>query len=162
MSRAIPLYRGIETLSRQGDQFQWGGERLFEDGRFATPDGKAHFSAVRLSDRARSEDQYFVSTRRGKQFNSMIQRETDPLTGATRNDVLMSEEDARANALLDGEPIRLLSETGEFRGNVRIAPIKPRNLEVHWPEGSALLGEAGLDPESGEPDYNAVVRLVKG
>ncbi len=38
---------GIETLKAKGDQIQWGGPHLYADGRFATPDGKAHFSAVR-------------------------------------------------------------------------------------------------------------------
>lgn len=161
ISLAIPLYKGIETISKQGDQVQWGGQRLFEDGRFATPDGKAHFSVVALSARGRSDDLFLVSTRRGKQFNSMVQRETDPLTGASRHDVLMNAGDAEALSLFEGDAVRIVSETGEFRGNVRIAPIKPRNLEVHWPEGSALLGEGGLDKESGEPDYNAMVRVEK-
>ena len=46
IARAIPLYRGIETLKAKGDQVQWGGRTLYADGRFATPDGKAHFSPV--------------------------------------------------------------------------------------------------------------------
>jgi anaerobic selenocysteine-containing dehydrogenase len=99
-----------------------------------------------------------VSTRRGKQFNSMVQRETDPLTGAARHDVLMSREDAEALALADGQAVRLVSESGEFRGTVRVAPIKPGNLAVHWPEGNSLLSDA-LDQASGEPDYNAWVRV---
>jgi predicted molibdopterin-dependent oxidoreductase YjgC len=161
IARAIPLYDGIETLSKQGDSVQWGGPHLYADGRFATSDGKAHFSVVRLTERRRRDGLFLLSTRRGKQFNSMVQRETDPLTGASRYDVLMSQPDAWQLSLADGEPVRLVSERGEFRGNVRFAPIKPGNLEVHWPEGSVLLGEGGLDPESGEPDYNALVRVEK-
>ena len=46
IARAVPLYRGIETLAAKGDQFQWGGRTLFADGRFATADGKAHFTPV--------------------------------------------------------------------------------------------------------------------
>ena len=45
MARAIPLYRGIETLSAAGEQVQWGGPQLYADGRFATPDGKAQVHA---------------------------------------------------------------------------------------------------------------------
>lgn len=161
ISRAIPLYKGIERISKQGDQVQWGGQHLFEDGRFATPDGKAHFTVVPLTARGRSDAMFLVSTRRGKQFNSMVQREVDPLTGASRHDVLMNAGDAEVLSLSEGDTVRIVSATGEFRGNVRISSIKPRNLEVHWPEGSALLGEGGLDRESGEPDYNAVVRVEK-
>jgi hypothetical protein len=40
------------------------------------------------------------------------------------------------------------------------APIKPGNLEVHWPEGNVLLGNT-IDPDSLEPDYNAVVTIER-
>ena len=29
MSRAMPIYAGIEKLEREGQWVQWGGERLF-------------------------------------------------------------------------------------------------------------------------------------
>jgi len=73
----------------------------------------------------------------------------------------MSAEDARQLSLSDGDTVRLVSDTGEFRGRVRLAPIKPGNLEAHWPEGMALLSGSAVDPESGEPDYNATVRVEK-
>ncbi len=161
IARAIALYKGIETLAELGDSVQWGGERLFENGHFATPDGKAHFSVVSLPKRPPHEGFFHLSTRRGKQFNSMVQRESDPLTGASRHDVLMSKYDARNLSLAEGDPIRLLSESGEFRGQVKLAPIKPGNLEVHWPEGTALLSGDEVDNESQEPDYNAFVRVER-
>ncbi len=46
IARIEPRYAGIENLERKGDQFQWGGPHLFEDGRFATPSGRARFHAV--------------------------------------------------------------------------------------------------------------------
>jgi predicted molibdopterin-dependent oxidoreductase YjgC len=159
IARAVPLYAGIETLENAGDAIQWGGERLFADGHFATDDGKAHFCAVELPKRSRGVGLFAVSTRRGKQFNSMVQRDIDPLTGAARHDVFMSKKDARALEFSDGDPVRLRSETGEFRGDVKFAPIKPGNLEVHWPEGMPLLSGNAIDRESGEPDYNALVRV---
>ncbi len=161
IARAIPLYAGIEKLGRRGDSVQWGGETLFSDGRFATPDGKAHFAAVALPARKKRDGLFLVSTRRGKQFNSMVQREVDPLTDAARRDVLMSAADASRLSLADGAPIRLVSESGEFRGYVKLAPIKPGNFEVYWPEGTSLLSSTEIDPESREPDYNALVRVEK-
>jgi molybdopterin-dependent oxidoreductase alpha subunit len=161
IARAIPLYAGIENLGKAGDSIQWGGETLFADGRFATPDGKAHFAAVRLRSRGRRDGRFFVSTRRGKQFNSMVQRERDPLTGAARDDVLMSAADAGRLSLAEGTAIRLVSDSGDFRGRVKLAAIQPGNLEVHWPEGTSLLSAANVDPESREPDYNALVRVEK-
>lgn len=174
IARAVPLYAGIERLGAKGDQIQWGGPTLYADGRFATADGKAHFMPVRLrrddevvggvplppSRRASADDRSFIlSTRRGKQFNSMVQREVDPLTGARRDDVLISREDLERLGFEEGARVRLRSASGSFSGRLKIARIKPGNLEVHWPEGNALLPAAALDPDSMEPDYNARVTI---
>jgi predicted molibdopterin-dependent oxidoreductase YjgC len=162
IARAIPLYAGIEKLGKRGDSVQWGGETLYAAGRFDTPDGRARFATVGLPlAKPRGGDLFAVSTRRGKQFNSMVQRGVDPLTGAARQDVLMSADDARRQSFPDGTSIRLVSDSGEFRGFVKVAPMKPGNLEVHWPEGLSLLSPSNVDPESEEPDYNAVVRVER-
>jgi molybdopterin-dependent oxidoreductase alpha subunit len=158
IAAAIPLYAGIERLSKKGDQFQWGGERLFADGRFATPDGRAHFTAVPLKHVPTDADEFVVSTRRGKQFNSIVQRDVDPLTGAARKDILISADDLDRLGLTSGDRVRLRSAHGTFDGTLKTAAIRKGNLEVHWPEGNALLGTA-TDPESFEPDYNGVVTL---
>ena len=158
IARAVPLYAGIERLAAKGDQVQWGGPVLYADGRFGTPDGRAHFAVVSPRPRAREAGTYFVSTRRGKQFNSMVQQAVDPLTGAARDAVFISPGDAAALGLAGGARVRLASPHGEYEGRLFVAPMKPGNLEVHWPEGNALLGPE-LDPDSMEPDYNAVVTL---
>jgi molybdopterin-dependent oxidoreductase alpha subunit len=161
ISRAVPLYAGIEKLGRQGDQFQWGGARLFSDGHFATVDGKAHFTVSKLHQRGVRAGEFRVSTRRGKQFNSMVQHDKDPLTGALREDVLMSAEDAARLGTPAGARIRLVSRSGSFEGRVRIDEIKPGNLAVHWPEGNVLLSREEIDQASHEPDYNASCRVEK-
>ena len=110
--------------------------------------------------RLAADGRFFVSTRRGKQFNSMVQRDIDPLTGAGRDEILISEADlARAGPDAGGDRVRLRSATGTFEGRLRPAPIRDGNLEVHWPEGNVLLAGAPHDPESLEPDYNAVVTI---
>ena len=38
--------------------------------------------------------------------------------------------------------------------------IRPGNLQVHWPEGNVLIPYRRFDPDSGEPDYNAVVEAI--
>ena len=55
----MPLYAGIEGLKAEGDQMQWGGERLFADGRFATPDGRARFSAISAVAREKAGDAFY-------------------------------------------------------------------------------------------------------
>lgn len=159
IARTTPLYAGIETFAARGDQVQWGGRTLYADGRFATPDGKAHFAVVALSSTPKAAGAFAVSTRRGKQFNSMVQRDVDPLTGADRDDILMSDADMARLQLRDGAPVRLRSAGGTFDGKVKRAAIKPGNLEVHWPEGMPLLAGSAIDPESMEPDYNALVSI---
>jgi predicted molibdopterin-dependent oxidoreductase YjgC len=161
IARAVPLYAGIERLSRKGDQFQWGGPRLFADGVFHTPDGRARFSVVTPPDRRPGEGALFVSTRRGKQFNSMVQRARDPLTGAVREDVLMAPADAARFGIADGDRVRLTSSCGVYEGRARLDDVKPGNLEVHWPEANVLLSREEIDRSSREPDYNAVVRIER-
>jgi anaerobic selenocysteine-containing dehydrogenase len=165
IARAISLYQGIETLHAKGDQIQWGGRTLYSDGRFATPDGKARFSTIspRPNRRAHwSSAQYAVSTRRGKQFNSMVQRSVDPLTGAARDDIFISRDDLTRLALRSGDRVRLRSACGSFTGRVREASIRPGILEVHWPEGNTLLAAGTIDPDSLEPDFNAIVTIERG
>ena len=159
IARVVPLYEGIERLAAKGDQLQWGGRVLYRD-RFATPDGKAHFAAVTPRGRTPAEGTFFVSTRRGKQFNSMVQKAIDPLTGAARDAIFISAQDAERLGLMEGAAIRLASPHGLYEGRVFRAPIKPGNLEVYWPEGNALLGPE-IDPDSMEPDYNAVVTIER-
>ena len=170
IARAVPLYAGIETLARKGDEVQWGGPTLYEGGSFATPDGKARFFPVEpprgdasaAGPAARCTGASFLlSTRRGSQFNSMVWRERDPLTGAGRQEVLISEVDAVRCGVVERERVVLRSEWGTLELRVRLAPIKPGNLEVHWPEGMVLLPRGRLDPQSREPDYNARVVLEK-
>lgn len=102
-----------------------------------------------------------VSTRRGKQFNSMVQRAKDPLTGLQRDAILMNASDARDEGLEEGERIILVNEHGSMSGRVSIARLAPGNLQVHWPEAQVLIDRARRSPEAGIPDYNAVVRIER-
>lgn len=160
IARAVPFYDGIQRLQRKGDAFQWGGPRLCEGGRFGTEDGRAVFSVLVPPDLEVPAGRFRLSTRRGKQFNSMVQADRDPLTGTRRDAVLVAPEDAEALGLRDGDPVLLRSDVGEFRGRCFVAPIKPRNVQVHWPEGNVLIPRGVRDPVCGIPDYNAVVELI--
>ena len=159
IATAIPTYEGIQNLREKGDVFQYGGPRLCEGGLFPTPDGKARFSVVRPPDLDIPEGQFLLSTRRGKQFNSMIQGEVDPLLGAARHDVLLSEQDAAALHIQEGDPVAVSNDLGSYQGTVRFAPIRPRNVQIYWPEGNVLIRRGVIDPACEMPDYNALVRI---
>ncbi|KAF3883902.1 MULTISPECIES: FdhF/YdeP family oxidoreductase [Nostocales] len=161
IARVIPQYAGIQHLKEAGDQFQYGGAHLCFGWNFPTPDRKARFSVLAPQERMLPEGYFWVTTRRGKQFNSMVQERKDAITGAVRSAVLMNCVDAEKLGLQDGDEVILKNDIGEFRGQVYIAPVTPRNLQIHWPEGNVLLDKSKRSPEVGIPDYNAVVHLEK-
>lgn len=144
-----------------GDQFQYGGSHLCFGWNFPTPDGKARFTPLSPPQRDLPEGCFLVATRRGKQFNSMVQEKKDAITGAVREAVLISPVDAVGLGLKDGDTVILKNEVGEFKGRVYTAPIKPGNLQVHWPEGNILLDKNKRAREVAIPDYNALVRLER-
>jgi molybdopterin-dependent oxidoreductase alpha subunit len=168
LSLAVPAYEGIQHLSKAGDQVQWGGARLCEtqsgEGHsvtnFPTPDGRARFSVINI-DQHPATTKLKLSTRRGKQFNSMVHQSRDPLTGARREDVLMSKQDADRIGVEDGDRVLLRNSVGQMRGHCLIAPIAPGNLQVHWPEGNVLIQRGVSDPECGMPDYNTEVEIER-
>jgi anaerobic selenocysteine-containing dehydrogenase len=159
MERAMPMYGGIANLEREGQWVQWGGERLFTDGFTRMPGGRARFTPVRIPGIEIPPGKFYLTTRRGKQFNSMAHEKGDYLMGArTRQDVLMNPADAAALGVGDGAGIVLRSEVGEWTGIARLAPMKERHLQAYWPETNVLISRS-FDPISGEPDYNVMVSV---
>jgi molybdopterin-dependent oxidoreductase alpha subunit len=160
IATVVPAYAGVETLRATGDAVQWGGARLCDGGVFPTPDGKAHFTAVRPHDPQVPEGMFRLSTRRGKQFNTMVHAERDPLTGAMRDALFMNEHDAAGLGLADGTPVIVRSDHGELAARVHLAPVAPGNVQVFFPEGNVLLRGGRGDARSGVPDYNALVTVA--
>jgi molybdopterin-dependent oxidoreductase alpha subunit len=160
IAAAVPEYAGIEALAKEGDSFQYGGPHLCWGWKFPTADGKAHFSVVDARSAAVPDGWFVVSTRRGKQFNSMIQQSKDPLNHAVRESVLMNAIDASRLGLQDGDAVTLKSAAGQMRARVFVAPITPQNLQVHWPEGEVLIDRRRRSPEARIPDYNALVEVL--
>jgi molybdopterin-dependent oxidoreductase alpha subunit len=159
IAQLIPSYRGIERLRTQGDQFQWGGPRLCEGGAFPLPDGKARFELASLPERTLERGEFWLSTRRGKQFNSIVQAEVDALTGAARDHVLMHASDMVRLGVAQHQAVRVHSAHGEFRGRAFMAELTPGNVQMHWPEANVLLSAREHDPAGLVPDYNARVRV---
>lgn len=160
IARVVPEYAGIEQLHGTGDSIQIGGERLCTGGVFPLPDGRARFAVV-VPERHDVPDGHFVlSTRRGKQFNSMVWNDVDPLTGAGRDALFLAASDARALGVRDGAAVLVRSQYGEMRAHVHVAQIRPGNVQAFFPEANPLLAPTRRDPISGVPDYNAVVEVV--
>ncbi|HEX5221316.1 MAG TPA: FdhF/YdeP family oxidoreductase [Verrucomicrobiae bacterium] len=183
IARLVPFYDGIQNLKETGDAIQYGGPHLCVDGKFPTPDGKAHFKAVELPELVgtsstssptsntqavevgrrgtRPYHAFRVTTRRGKQFNSLVYAEVDPLNGAPRDAVLMNPEDAAALHLMHGDRIALTNDVGRYEGRVFLAPLARGNLQIHWPEGNVIIRHGVTDPAAGVPAYKASVTVEK-
>ncbi len=161
IAEAVPLYAPIADLREGGDSFQYGGRHYPDGANFPTEDGRAHFSLVRppASVADNGDGSLLLSTRRGKQFNSMVQRSKDALTGATREAVMISAADAERLGVAGGQEVMLRSATGELRCRIHLAPIAPGNAQVHWPEGNALIADEVRSAEAGIPDYNTRVTI---
>jgi molybdopterin-dependent oxidoreductase alpha subunit len=185
MECAMPLYAGIASLRAEGDSVQYGGQLLCAGGVCANlPGARARFTALPLPPHDAFDAHvaaarrsapgatpvaapvFYLSTRRGKQFNSMLWSADDPVTGATRRDaIFISHEDAHRLGLRDGDSVLLRASAAnpvarEMRGTCKIASLKSGTLQAFWPEANVLISSR-LDPASHEPDYNAWVTLEK-
>jgi molybdopterin-dependent oxidoreductase alpha subunit len=160
IAKVVPQYSGIQHLKEPGDQFQYGGSHLAFGWRFPTSDGKASFAILSPLKSQLPEGYFLVTTRRGKQFNSMVQEKKDRITGAMREAVLMSSVDVEKLGLKEGNLIVLKNDLGEYQGRVYTAAVKPGNLQIHWPEGNVLL-DKGKRSQEGVPDYNALVKVER-
>ncbi|MCM3442310.1 FdhF/YdeP family oxidoreductase [Metabacillus halosaccharovorans] len=154
-------YDGIQHLKKQGDVFQWGGAWLCEGGVCPTYDGKGNLISVEIPELGKKEGQFVVTSRRGKQFNSMVYKETDPFNGAERYDVLMNAKDAKQLSIAEGEGIVVYNGFGVFQGRAKFVDIASGNLEVHFPEGNFLLPRGRYEKFAGIPDYNITVTVEK-
>lgn len=158
---ANPNYDGIQHLKNRGDVFQWGGAWLCEDGICPTPDGRGNLITVEIPDLNKKEGQFIVTSRRGKQFNSMVYKEVDPFNNADRYDVLMNAEDGKELSIAEGEGIVVYNGFGVFQGKAKFVDIAKGNIEVHFPEGNFLLPRGRYEKFAGIPDYNITATVEK-
>ncbi|MDQ0256853.1 molybdopterin-dependent oxidoreductase alpha subunit [Evansella vedderi] len=161
IAKANPSYDGVQHLKKQGDVFQWGGAWLCEDGVCPTPDGKGNLISVEIPDLNKEPGDFYITTRRGKQFNSMVYSEKDPFNGAERYDVLINEEDAKELNIQEGEGIVVHNSFGVFQGRAKFDAITRGNVGVHFPEGNFLLPKGRYEKFAGIPDFSIAVKIEK-
>jgi len=157
IAKANPNYDGIQHLKNRGDVFQWGGAWLCEGGVCPTPDGRGRLIPIELPELRKPEGHFYVTTRRGKQFNSMIYSDKDPFNDADRRDALMHPDDAKALGIRNGEAIVAYNRYGTFHGRAKFADTRRGNVAVYWPEGNVLIPKGVYEPHAGIPEYNAAV-----
>ncbi|REK74358.1 FdhF/YdeP family oxidoreductase [Paenibacillus paeoniae] len=158
---AAPNYDGIQHLHHRGDVFQWGNAWLCEGGVCPTPDGRGQLIPIPIPDLQRSVGRMYATTRRGKQFNSMIYGEQDSFNAAGRYDVLISAQDAQRLDLEDEDAIVVHNRNGLFHGRAKLAPVASGNIELYWPESNMLFKRGVYEPHAGIPEYNASVQVER-
>ena len=144
IARVVPTYAGIERLRETGDAIQIGGARLCEGGNFPTPDGKAHFAVVVPHAPDVPEGRYVLSTRRCKQFNSMVWQDRDPLTGADR-DAVRRRRGCGGARRSRRRPRCSYAAHGELRARVHVADPAGQRA-AFFPEANPLLSPTVREP----------------
>ncbi|RNB82706.1 formate dehydrogenase [Brevibacillus fluminis] len=161
IAKAAPAYDGIQHLKNRGDFFQWGNAYLCEDGICPTPDGKGQLLAIALPEFRKAEGQFFVTTRRGKQFNSMVYGSKDPFNEAERTHVLMHPKDASKLMIAEGDAIVVYNQHGTFYGKAKYADVLAGNIQLYWPEGNCLMPKGVFEKHAGIPSYNTSAIVEK-
>lgn len=146
--------------------------RLFEDGIFYTPSGKAKMLFSPPAELPEPTDfayPYTLLTGRGTSSQWHTQTRTgksDILTKLYPENayVEVNPADARKLGVKDGDTVIVRSRRGEMEAAVYVAPtVQPGQvfLPMHYPEVNRLT-HASFDPHSRQPNYKAcAVVLVK-
>lgn len=161
ISRVVPLYQGIEGLAKEGDQVQYGGRHLCAGWGFPTPDGKARFIAVPLGHEQPLDGHFHVVNRRGKQFNSILHEESDPINAKPRDAILISTADLERLRLREGDDVVLENEHGALSGRLFAAPVSDGTLEVYWPEANVLVNPQNRSALARIPAYRDVTATLR-
>lgn len=142
--------------------------RLFQDGRFAHPDGRARLVPVHhrppahapddayplVLNTGRIRDQWHTMTRSGRAAR-LVEHLPEPF-------VDLHPHDALALAVRDGELARVSTQWGSMVVRARIGGEMPRGtvfVPMHWSDAFASEARVGalvnpvVDPISGEPEF---------
>jgi anaerobic selenocysteine-containing dehydrogenase len=116
---------------------------------------------IELPERRKPEGHFYITTRRGKQFNSMVYSDLDPFNAADRFAVLMHAEDGKSHQINDGESVVVHNGVGIFYGSAKFVNIRRGNIELYWPEANVLMPKGVYEPFAGIPEYNTTVAVEK-
>jgi assimilatory nitrate reductase catalytic subunit len=152
-----------------------GTPRLFTDGRFAHPDGRARILAITPAGPAFARDEEYplvLNTGRIRdQWHTMTRSGRAPRLSWHRPApfIDMHPADARALGLRGGTLVRAVTRWGSMVGRLMLSGESPRGsvfAPIHWTDANASHARVGalvnpsVDPISGEPEFKATpVRL---
>lgn len=169
ISQVVPGYEAIAKMdqakldqakTRDAGEFQIEG-RTFHTPEFTTPDGKARFHVTPLPDFAVKTGEFRLMTLRSEgQFNSVVYDEEDLYRGNLRRDVVMiSEADARALGVGDGDRVTVETVTGKMQVSVSISEIALGSAAMYYPEANVLVPRS-LDSRSKTPAFKSIAAKI--
>jgi len=146
-----------------------GTARLFEEGQFFTPTGRARFVAItpKLPERRKSKNNFPLTLNSGRirdQWHTMTRtgRAVSLLDHTDQPFVAMHPDTATAADLQSGD----LAEVSTRRGAIRMITVIDQGMQpsqlfvpIHWSDQNAFnarvdrLVEAIIDPVSGQPEF---------
>lgn len=138
------------------------------EGRFTTPDGKAHFSCIELPEHEIPEGHFIMMTVRSHdQFNTTIYGLNDRYRGIQneRRVLMMNAKDMQRAHLKKGDVVDLTSNYGERTRTARSFlvlpyPIPEQNVATYFPEANALVPVESFAKQSLTPASKRVVIQV--
>jgi assimilatory nitrate reductase catalytic subunit len=152
------------------EPFSGGQERLFANGRYFTPDGRARFVSIEkpaLAEPPAGPFPYLLNTGRVRDhWHTMTRTGKSPRLGGHIDEpfVSISPLDAVSLALEDGGLAKLTSAHGSAVLRVRMSEGQRRGevfAPMHWNDETASHARLGAvvhplrDPHSGQPDLKA-------
>jgi assimilatory nitrate reductase catalytic subunit len=147
---------------------QWGAPRLFADGRFQFPDGRARFVATSPRPPAHPRDQeYPLALNTGRirdQWHTMTRSGRSARLGAHLPEpfVDLHPHDALVFGLRTGALVRVATRWGSMVGRLRCSGEMRRGdafVPIHWSDNNCSDARVGalvnpvVDPVSGEPEF---------
>ena len=163
IARVVPaLRRASSSCARPATRSRSAARGCARAARFPTPDGKAHFAVVAPHAADVPEGRFVLSTRRGKQFNSMVWAERRPAhRRGARRAVRRRRRRGRARRRATATPV-LVRSAARRDARARAPRADPaRQRAGVLPRGEPVaLADACASRMSGVPDYNAVVEVV--
>ncbi len=159
--RLKPIHWPITEIAPEGTK------RLFSDGKFFTPSGKANFVAINakppitapsigefVMNTGRIRDQWHTMTRTGKAAK-LLSHVSEPF-------VQIHPKDAENLAIQENSLVELRNRDARYLGRARITEdqrIGEIFTPMHWTQNYASFGRAdalvnpAIDPLSGQPEF---------
>ena len=162
IARVVPSYAGVETLARDRRRGAVGRHAACATGG-SVPDARrqgAVHAGASPADLDVPEGSFVLSTRRGKQFNTMVHDDRDPLTGADRDALFIARPRRRPrSAFATATRSSCAPTTASSGARLHVATCGPATCRCSSPRATCCCAPGGATRASGVPDYNAVVTV---